>query len=86
MKKEKVLIVHNYYKISGGEDSVVENEKEMLELNGHSVIIYSRNNNELKKMNFLKKISVTLNSIFSLELKKISKKLLKKKYRYCSCS
>ncbi|MGU8243035.1 glycosyltransferase family 4 protein [Clostridium perfringens] len=79
MKKEKVLIVHNYYKISGGEDSVVENEKEMLELNGHSVIIYSRNNNELKKMNFLKKISVTLNSIFSFRTKKDIKKIVKEK-------
>ena len=30
-KKEKVLIVHNYYQIPGGEDTVVENEKNLLE-------------------------------------------------------
>ena len=28
-KKQNVLIVHNYYQIPGGEDTVVANEKKM---------------------------------------------------------
>ena len=28
-RKQKVLIVHNYYQIPGGEDTVVENEKKL---------------------------------------------------------
>ena len=30
-RKHKVLIVHNYYQIPGGEDTVVANEKKLLE-------------------------------------------------------
>ena len=42
-KKQNILIVHNYYQIPGGEDTVVENEKRMLEEHGHKVILYTRN-------------------------------------------
>ena len=43
-QKERVLIVHNYYQLPGGEDTVVANEKKMLEDNGHTVILYTRIN------------------------------------------
>ncbi len=33
----KILLVHNYYQVRGGEDAVFENEKAMLEGQGHSV-------------------------------------------------
>ena len=49
-KKEKVLIVHNYYQIPGGEDTVVANEKKMLEDHGHETMLYSRHNSELKEL------------------------------------
>lgn len=49
-KKQNILIVHNYYQIPGGEDTVVANEKKMLEKHGHKVILYSRNNAELKQI------------------------------------
>lgn len=44
-----VLMVHNYYQIGGGEHTVFENEKKLLEENGHSVFVYTRSNDELKK-------------------------------------
>ena len=47
MKKYTVLIVHNYYQQAGGEDSVVENEKAMLESNGHKVFLYTKSNEDL---------------------------------------
>ena len=37
--KQKILIVHNYYQIPGGEDTVVANEKKMLEEHGHQVVL-----------------------------------------------
>ena len=43
-KKQNILIVHNYYQIPGGEDTVVASEKKLLEEHGHKVILYSRNN------------------------------------------
>lgn len=55
-KKQNILIVHNYYQIPGGEDTVVANEKKMLEEHGHEVTLYSRNNSELKKMTKVKRL------------------------------
>ena len=40
--EKKVLIVHNYYQIPGGEDVVVANEKKMLAEHGHEVVLYTR--------------------------------------------
>lgn len=65
MNKEKILIVHNYYQIPGGEDSVVANEKKMLEAYGHKVILYSRNNGELKEMPKLQKLFLPITTIFN---------------------
>lgn len=63
--KPKILIVHNYYQIPGGEDTVVANEKKLLEENGHEVILYTRNNSELKYMGKLRKILLPLTTIFN---------------------
>ena len=54
MNKENILLVHNYYQIPGGEDTVVANEKKMLEEKGHKVILYTRNNAELQSGIFSK--------------------------------
>lgn len=74
-KKSKILIVHNYYQIPGGEDTVVANEKKMLEDRGHEVILYSRNNSELKEMGKVKRLFLPINTIFNfrtyLEVKRI---------------
>lgn len=48
-KKQRVLLVHNYYQIGGGEHTVFENEKNILLENGHQVFTYTRNNDELAK-------------------------------------
>lgn len=78
MKKPKILIVHNYYQIQGGEDTVVENESSMLKENGHEVIFYTRNNDEIKSRGMLGKIKLFFESIFSIktygEVEKIVKK------------
>ena len=76
--KQTVLMVHNYYQIQGGEDTVVANEKKMLEEHGHKVILYTRNNSELKKLSLLQKMFLPITTIFNvktyLEIKKIIKK------------
>lgn len=43
----RILQAHNYYKLSGGEDTVVANEKKMLEEQGHEVLTYYRYNTEI---------------------------------------
>ena len=46
----RILQVHNYYKFAGGEDVVVEAEKEMLSDYGHTVFQYTKNNREIKSI------------------------------------
>lgn len=75
--KEKVLLVHNYYKIPGGEDSVVANEKQMLEENGHQVVFYSRHNNELDSMSKVQKLLLPFNTIFNFKTFKDIVKIIK---------
>ncbi|WP_415306330.1 hypothetical protein [Clostridium perfringens] len=81
MKKESILIVHNYYQIPGGEDTVVENEKRMLEDNGHKVFLYTRHNNEIKKRNILGKLILPFEAIYSFKTIKDIKKIIREKFQ-----
>lgn len=65
--KENILIVHNYYQISGGEDTVVANEKRMLEDYGHKVTLYTRNNSEILTMSIKQKLLLPFITIFNLK-------------------
>lgn len=73
--RPRVLMVHNFYQVPGGEDTVFYNEKKLLEDNDHEVITYTRNNKEINNFSLLEKICYPLNTIFSLktynEVKKI---------------
>ena len=76
--KETVLIVHNYYQIPGGEDTVVRNEKELLEEHGHKVILYTRNNSELNQLSKVGKLLLPFTTIFNFRTYKEIKKLIRK--------
>lgn len=77
-KKQNILIVHNYYQIPGGEDTVVANEKKMLEDHGHKVILYTRNNSELKEMSKLQKLKLPFTTIFNPRTYKDIKRIIRK--------
>ncbi|AWI06387.1 glycosyltransferase family 4 protein [Clostridium drakei] len=77
MDKERVLIVHNYYQVSGGEDTVVANEKKMLEDNGHEVFMYTRHNEEIKKSGILEKIKLPFETIYSFKTVREVKKVIR---------
>jgi glycosyltransferase involved in cell wall biosynthesis len=53
---ERVLIVHNIYQQSGGEDSVVDAEVRMLRSRDHPVEFYSRHNNEISSKSIFRVI------------------------------
>ena len=75
-KKQTVLLVHNYYKQPGGEDSVVANEKKLLEDHGHKVYLYTRHNDELDSMS---KFAVARKTIFNLSTYKEIKSQIKER-------
>lgn len=60
-----ILLVHNYYQVTGGEDVVFHNERELLKKKGHNVQCYVVNNNNIKS--FLGKFIATLNVPFSFK-------------------
>lgn len=64
---KNILIVHNQYQILGGEDVVVENERKLLEENGHEVFCYSRNNSELNSFSIARKLILPFSTIFNLK-------------------
>lgn len=74
--KKTVLLVHNHYKQYGGEDTVVKNEREMLEKNGHRVILYTRNNDEIDNFNFIEKVKFPFQCIYSFKTKKEIEKII----------
>ena len=49
-RQMKILVAHNRYHYRGGEDTVVDAEVNLLRRHGHEVLIYSRDNRELKSM------------------------------------
>ena len=79
MKTEKVLVIHNYYQIPGGEDTVVANEIKLLEDHGHEVLLYSRNNSELKTFSKIRKLLLPITTVFNPETYKEVKKIIKEK-------
>ena len=46
----KILVAHNRYRYRGGEDTVVDAEVDLLRRNGHEVLVYLRDNEELSRM------------------------------------
>ncbi len=69
---QNVLIVHNHYRIPGGEDTVAKNEAELLIKHGHRVIRYERDNGEDRS-----KISLFLNMFFSFRTYRDIRRLIR---------
>ncbi|MEX6586745.1 glycosyltransferase family 4 protein [Paraclostridium bifermentans] len=77
MKKQNVLMAHNYYQVPGGEDTVFHNEVKMLEKNGHNVTKYTRHNDEIKG-GLINKLKLGIDTIFSFKTYKEVKELIDK--------
>ena len=75
--KQRVLIVHNYNKIPGGEDTVVANEKKLLEEHGHEVLLYTRHNSEMKTMSKVQKLLLPFSTIFNWNSYREIKRIIK---------
>ncbi|MFK7784250.1 MAG: glycosyltransferase [Crocinitomicaceae bacterium] len=63
----KILQVHNYYRLAGGEDTVVANEKALLEEHGHAVIPFYKRNEEIDDYSFVQKAKLIKKTTWSNE-------------------
>ena len=61
----KIILVHNKYREAGGEDVVFENEKRLLERNGHTVVPYLRGNADLPSESFLDRLAIAAHMVWS---------------------
>lgn len=61
----KIIVVHNKYREAGGEDVVFENEKSLLEQNGHAVIAYLRSNTEVRDDSVLDRLAIAPRMVWS---------------------
>ncbi|MEG8988164.1 glycosyltransferase family 4 protein [Ignavibacteria bacterium 4148-Me] len=61
----KILQVHNYYQLSGGEDTVFNNEYKLLSSFGHDVIQYTKDNKDISNYSFFDKRKLFFNSVYS---------------------
>ncbi len=77
MKQYRILQVHNFYQIPGGEDVVVRNEKRLLEEHGHKVYTYYRSNKELEKKSIIGKSILPFTAIYSFKTAREVKKIIK---------
>lgn len=64
-EKPTILQVHNRYQIPGGEDTVAENERRLLEAQGHRVVRYFRDNKEMKDFSLLQKLLLPVTTVFN---------------------
>jgi glycosyltransferase involved in cell wall biosynthesis len=61
----KILVVHNAYQQRAGEDAVVGAEVRLLEANGHAVVRYKRDNDELQGRSVLGGIAAGIETVWS---------------------
>lgn len=77
MKQYRILQVHNFYQIPGGEDVVARNEKRLLEEHGHKVYTYYRTNKELGERGILGKLMLPFTAVYSFRTVREVKRLIK---------
>lgn len=70
----RILLIHNTYMNSGGEDLVFSAEKAMLESHGHEIIEYIRDNHEISQTGAIK---AALQTLWSSETYRELTKLIK---------
>lgn len=66
MKKLNILLVHNHYRISGGEDTVFQNELEALKHSGHNVYTYERFSDDIEK-SFFRIVLLPISMMFNIK-------------------
>lgn len=76
-EKPTVLQVHNLYQIPGGEDTVADCERNLLEAHGHRVVRYFRDNKELKRLSAFEKLLLPVTAVFSFRTYREVRRLIR---------
>ncbi len=63
----KVLLIHNFYQLRGGECAVFESEQQMLRAAGHEVLLYTRHNDEIARGGLLASAALPIRTVWNPE-------------------
>src|SRR5271156_268746 len=74
----KILLIHDYYQLRGGEDEVFLREKCLLQTGGHEVVEYLRHNQEINGYNFLQTATLAARTTWAWDSHRDLKILLKR--------
>src|ERR1700687_2247261 len=61
----KIALVHNTYRWPGGEDVIVEQERDLLRSAGHKVLEYRRSNHEIVNGALVRQIALAQRAVWS---------------------
>ncbi|MBV9340930.1 MAG: glycosyltransferase family 4 protein [Acidobacteria bacterium] len=61
----KLLLVHNRYRLPGGEDEVYSRERELLQQHGHQIIEYNRDNREIEEYGAGRKATLAMRTVWA---------------------
>lgn len=71
-----ILLVHNYYSVRGGEDVVVEQEKELLGKNGHRIVTYFVTNRDIDCFSIFRKLSLFFHALYNRQVAREIERLI----------
>lgn len=72
----KILLVHNKYRLAGGEDAVMSAETAMLRSQGHEVETYLRDNDDIDSSGIVRAASLAVRTVWSRDTYRELKALL----------
>lgn len=74
----KILLAHNFYQQPGGEDVVFEQERQLLQRGGHTVVTYQRSNSEADSYSGVRRLQLAARTIWSENTRREFSRLLHK--------
>ena len=75
----RILQVHNFYRLPGGEDAVFHNEASLLERHGHDVFRFTRSNESIDESTLTGKAGLAFNTIWSTDTYREITSIIRKK-------
>ncbi len=69
----KILLLHNYYQQPGGEDQVFADEGRLLESHGHTVVRYTRHNDDIQELG---QLTLARQTIWNRETYRVLRQLI----------
>ncbi len=76
----KILYIYNLYQQSGGENQWVQSEPDLFKARGHDVVVYWRDNNEIRDFSFWKRASLFWESAWSSESYEAVRTLIRREH------